>query len=410
MRRDSSAPDAPSAKLRVSSNVDGTQLQPETDARKENRMLFWFSVCLSAAANAAPSRPTAGEIAAGIERRIDTYRNLKFEYSVNARFWPAPSIQLDQDGKPVGDPGSPKGNLRQIQSRDVFKILTSHRDDMSRPWRSWERFVPAAANEWILDRFVAYSAGETATFQREQPDEGRYSDGVIVPNEDWTAYDENIFDRFLCTNLNGVQQYFDPNWALSSKLDRQWEVAQELEAMGRAVYVLRGYNVRQDIDYEVHVTGDPDYVTIRRMARLRKKPMSEPVVLMEVTSIQQVDGIIYPSAGRYIEPGSGFAPRIEYEFTVTSVESLSDAARDEWRPAWPAGTGVMDRVNNKNFTIPHDERVLREIQLQRAKQVPAPEGGMSTGRWTVLFLNASVIVVIAIILLWRRLHRGSRPS
>lgn len=309
----------------------------------------WLSCVLFIPSIGLAAQPTAAEIADGVEKHIEDYRNLKFEYTVEAKFWPAPELQLGPDGKPLPSE-KPKGEIKIVNSKDIFKILDPNQKDISKPWRFWQRSAEDDNGQWAIDRFIAFDGEQSAGFERR--DHRAFNHGSIVPFEETHEYDPNVFDRILCTNLNGIQKYHDPNWELSAKVDKHWKVVGSREFEGRKVYVLQGGLPMSGLEFEVHVTAPPDFIIIRREQRLTNSPDDEPLLLMEVTKIGEFESLVYPASGRYVRRAIGYAPRVDYEFEVTSVETLTDAAREDWRPEWPLETAVRDQVNKRNFMTP----------------------------------------------------------
>ena len=158
--------------------------------------------------------PGVEELADGIHRRIQEFRNVEFEYNVNATFWPAPVIEFDASGNPTSTkPGA--GPPRIVKSKDVFRILHSNRPDSDRPWRFWKQSIDEDGHQ-VVSVFLSYDGQHTKIYFRRKPDSRvDFNTGAIIPFESTPYYEDNIFDRFLCTDLNGLAEYQDPDWKLS---------------------------------------------------------------------------------------------------------------------------------------------------------------------------------------------------
>lgn len=117
---------------------------------------------------------------------------------------------------------------------------------------------------------------------------------------------------------------------------------------GEALLVLEGKNSKLDLSFEALITGPPDFLVMRWVAKTKGKPAA----IFEVKEVKRLKTGIFPAAGTFRQWPMGEAPEWTYEFKLISVETLSDQARKDWISIWPAKTAVGDYVNNKTIVIP----------------------------------------------------------
>lgn len=329
-------------------------------------------LCLTSFAQPAGDVPSVAELLAGTRRRAESYINLKFTYTVRATYWPGQGI-----------PGMASGRITRrttIDALDTLAILASDRRDMPWPWMCWTRSVKDDQGAWVLQLFAWDHGTECAEYLRQSEIEAQHlyaSSGHIFPGRGPVFFADNLFVGFIQSDLNGSQWYFDFDWTRSAQhhLHMKWQHVGERVCCNRRTFVLGAKHKNEHVDgyWEVWVTGPPDYLILRREAKFAN--WKEPAI-DEVTSVHEQHGIAYPAAGRSVRPASDILKRREYEFSVTSVERLTEANRKDWRPEWPAGTRVIDKVRDKIFEIPYppgeEERIRRAIRPQFLPTVSAP--------------------------------------
>jgi len=329
---------------------------------------------------------TVAALRAGVAQRQDAYRNLKFVLSVKSEAAPDPPVE----------------------SRDTFKIMESNRKEVSRPWRCWERLVRDNKGQWETDQFAA---GDGAQFRvlgpvPSTPDEHRWHPGVVRAGEDWTEYRTNVFDAFLFINFDGLVRYMDPTGEFSRQMNRRFTIQERKKSLGRDVFVLFNPGDPQfGVAYRVEVTGEPDFIILRLQALLIKEG-HRPAEEYEVTEIKTFQSVAYPAAGRYRQDPPEATPGltdkfrvVSYEFSVVSVEALSEDARKDWFPQWPAGTQIVDQISGRNQTIPPKIVEMSNEQLgaaARARGVELGEGASPARLRRVLVAICVVVVVVAV--------------
>jgi len=336
---------------------------------------------------------TVAALRAGVEQRQDAYRNLKFVLSVKSEAAPNPPVE----------------------SRDTFKIMESNRKEVSRPWRCWERLVRDNKGQWEVDQFVGADGTQSRVLGPvpSKPDEHRWHPGVVRPGEDWTEYKTNVFDAFLFVNLDGVVRYRDPTRELSRKFNRRFAIQERKQSLGRDVFVLFDPGDPQfGMAYRVEVTGEPDFIILRLQALLAKEG-HRPAEEYEVTEIKTFQSVAYPAAGRFRrdppQAPPGLTPKfsvVSYEFSVVSVEALTEEARKAWFPDWPAGTRIGDLVSGRNQTIPPKIVEMSKEELGAAAREVELGEGASPARLRRVLVAICVVVVVVAVWYWRRARLG----
>lgn len=353
--------------------------------------LLQISVLLAAGLLGAD--PTVQQLQDGIHNRIREFRNLEFEYKVDATFWPSSVLEFDSKGNPKQTkPG--EGRPKVVNSKDVFRILDSSLPDTDRPWRFWKKLVEEKGN-WVMDAFLTYDGKHTSVYNRRETDsDTNFHSGAVIPFESTQYYEDNIFDRFLCTDYNGLMEYADLDWKLSKGIDNQWKSDGTTEFEGQTAYVLHGQN--RYVNHSVHVIGFPHFLVIRRVVTPLGKPDAEPLAKWVVSSVGEINDRLYPSAGTFTQASGDGIPRIEYSFHVTAAKPLDESVREHWRPEWPSGTVVRDQVDNQNITIPHAVGERDKIQAQRSQdnkgQPPSPPGSRRLS--ILMVVNISVLLIL----------------
>jgi hypothetical protein len=238
------------------------------------------------------------------------------------------------------------------------------------------------------------------------------SRGEIWPARGPALFADNRFQFFVLTDLNGSLINVDTDWALSDQgiLHGKRKLVRETVYLGRRAFILAANYKNEHFDgyFEIWVTGPPDYLVVRGLAKLADCP--EPTI-QEVTSIKSIDGFAYPAAARYISPAYGHMSRSEYEFEVTSVERLTEADRKAWRPKWPAGTYVHDQIKGTYYKVPYPP--AREQALRRAlgmQQPPVPTAAGKSRSPIFLFNLAMLLVFVAALLIYRHKRRRARAA
>jgi len=125
----------------------------------------------------------------------------------------------------------------------------------------------------------------------------------------------------------------------------------------------------------------------------------------EVTEIKTFQSVAYPAAGRYRRLRIENIPALNYEFSVVSVEALTEEARKDWFPDWPAGTRIGDLVSGKNRTIPPKIVEMSKEELGAAAQEVELGQGASSTRLPRVIIAVSVLVIVLVVWRWRRARR-----
>jgi hypothetical protein len=178
--------------------------------------------CSILGVDSAEADPTVRALAAGIEQRHASYRNIRFQYTVTR------SVGTD----------------RPTNSVDVFELADPDNTDTSRQWRRWVRRIENAddGRDSIVDRFIAFDGKQFAQYFRKEMKEGSWSAGVVSPSEDTRSYQDNGFENFLFWDINGIPEYMDPTRQLSNSLNREYSIVKTRHEHGRDAYVLEGRN------------------------------------------------------------------------------------------------------------------------------------------------------------------------
>jgi hypothetical protein len=332
---------------------------------------------------------TPPELVEGVEKRIDSYRNLKFEYTAKTRVVPAPEQPDPRDD----------GVLRE--SKEVFMLLDSNRGDMSRMWTFWKQSLRQPDGRWVLNQFVAFDGAMTTEYNRSRsPDEDR-STGRITPFDTLRACVDNPFSEVLLGDINGARKCEDPEFKLSRSLDVKWELVGSGRFEQQETYILRANMFQGQVEWEAEVTGAPNYLLVRRTVRDLSKQSRPVQYLFEVASAGHFRTIAYASKGKLFREAIGHSRGIEYEFDVTSVDSLTDAVRADWQPRWPPGTAVSDHVKNETFQVARDKAEEERLKLAREVRAPVAVVGWSTWRIIFFVINVTVVAVLIAVFAWR---------
>jgi hypothetical protein len=393
------------------------------DMRKSIRLFPWLIVCWLIILHCpklsfGDELPSAQEIADGIRQYIKAYKNLQFEYTVNATFGPNPTFHFDATGNPVS-PTDTSGEPKHVNTNELFRILPPASLDAVRPWRYWQRSVNDGRIEDV-GSFIAFNGQVFSMFvRREKESKKDYNVGQLLPFENPIFYQDNILDFMMCKDLNDIAEFDDPDWKLSAQLDFKWKVEGTREQNGRIVYLLRGQ--RDVIERVAHVVPCPDgYLVIHRESlRMDEKNGTEKVLLSSwnVTALGQLDdGFLYPKTGAFFQSEQEHQAKIEYSFDVQRVSRIDDSARKNWAPPWPPGTAVGDRITDKNFTVPHAPGQLLQISKTRGDLSRPGDGivdigpGMTRTRLLILVFNVAIVVTLLVLWLRKRLASKSAGS
>lgn len=293
--------------------------------------------------------PDLGALSDACQQQIASYRNLRFELEVKATFFAAPTAIVNDQGEITGVKKS-DAPPQEVAGKETFEIVEP-KQERQLPWRRWKRFETASGR--LLKFYAAgeqKSAGYLAPAQLDgEPELGS---GRLLPEIDNLQFTENVFDRFLSSNLKGVAQYDDRDWSLSPQIPIDWETPQETKFLDHDAYLLRGVNRNLNVQLETIILAPPQSLVVKRVFQLVYA--NSPLETWEVTELGRHGDLIYPAAGQMHQAEHEFQPRIDYQFVVRKVEDLppSDQLRTAWYPAWPAGTAISDRVNNVQFEIP----------------------------------------------------------
>lgn len=296
--------------------------------------------------------PDLAALTDACQQQIASYRNLRFELDVKATFFAAPIAILDAQGEIAGSKASDDPPLN-VAGKETFEIVQPKQADQL-AWRRWERFEAGSGR---LLKFYAAGERKSATYQAP-PEVGPNADlgtGQLLPFTDNMQFSENVFDRFLSCNLQGIAQYDDQDWSLSPQVPIVWEAPQATRFLDRDAYLLRGVNRNLNVQLETIVLAPPQSLVVKRVFKM--VDAEAPLETWEVTKLGQHGDLIYPAAGQMHQAQLEFQRRVDYEFSVVKVEDLqpTDRLRAAWYPAWPLGTAISDRVHQVQFEIPVPE-------------------------------------------------------
>jgi hypothetical protein len=276
--------------------------------------------------------PSIEEIKAGIRQRRDHYRNLEFAYDVRYQIRPSREATF----------GSASETTHWTRdTKDVLRILDSNVPGSSRVLRSWERYSESFRGR-ALDRMVGFDGLHFREFKRRP----RWNEARIAPWEAPYLHNNNLFDQFLFLRLTGIPQYWDPDEKTLAQFAAPWEITGLATQNGVRLYVL-GVTAPNGTQITAYVSGPPDFVVYRWVASDNKRVYR----WFEVSETREFEGLIYPAAGKHRMYACGELPDHSYEFKVTSVRRLTDAARADWFPKWPPDTVIADQVRNKTIVV-----------------------------------------------------------
>lgn len=342
-----------------------------------------------------PDSPlSVAAIEAGIDSCQTRYRNLKFTYLVKEHIKPSTGAELDPFG--VAVPDAPR------EWRNTLSIMESNTTNVSRPWKCWQQFTKDKADSWKLERFLCFDGTKSLSYVRDDRIAyGKWSMGSIVPFEEPSKFQMDIFELFLFLRLDGPSVRF--LFGMDLPLDMRFELTGTSETSGRRVLQLSSKQPKRNAVINVEAVTQPDFIVTLWEVTVGGKVVQR----FQVNDIRTVNGVSFPASGSYRK-----TPEIDgldhtYEFSLERVESLSESARSQWAPKWPAGTIVNDQVNTKNITVPHDKKELHQATLDRRRlemdSKPIQHGTLSPIRWAFLLCNVvGIVVVIALIYLRRR--------
>ncbi|HVA50496.1 MAG TPA: hypothetical protein VNH11_29380 [Pirellulales bacterium] len=292
--------------------------------------------------------PDVAHLEEGVQRRQSAYEGLRFTLLVTTEEKRSPTATRGED-----DPRLTNGVL---EARDVFAALGPQSDQSARRWRFWQREVKNAVGQWALQRFVAFNGSQTNSFDRWPSWDHRAwyrvePAGSAVPWEAWPEFEPNRFDSFLFHHLNGFE-----DWVVAASDDLRFLHLDRFHIVGRRrsndreVLTLLGKGSAEfGVESRVEVTGEPDFMILRREARYAKQN-NELLGLYEIEELAEFNGVRYPAKGRYHQAGIGELHDVRYEFKVISVETLPDDARQHWLPPWPPSTIVRDQTESDAST------------------------------------------------------------
>ena len=203
--------------------------------------------------------------------------------------------------------------------------------------------------------FGAYDGERFRKFIRTIPD-----DPADVPTNFGTVdakYDnlfmaDNYFERFLFMGLNASSRNLEVHG--KSKAARRSEYDGETEYLGhKACRFLREGKVRR---FESIFVPEP----VDMVVQCKISSVTSGAVFAEfrVEELGDIDGVFYPSKGRYYEPESGRS----YSFRVLSAEPLDERERGAWFPDWPGGTYVRDFVTESHREVPRTPAELKKLK------------------------------------------------
>ncbi|MEX0939658.1 MAG: hypothetical protein WDZ59_17470 [Pirellulales bacterium] len=297
----------------------------------------------------------------GVRGRVAKYYGHEFTYQVKVILGPKP--ERSPEGKRV--PGH--GPSTTISAVDTLSLMPPA-EKGGRPWHSWIR-----RERDRITNFVCFDGSVTRFYERSA-DAGKYSIGAIYPWEEYLDWDDmDIFGRLVSNDLTIYCEYENPSWTKFEGFPRKWEVVEKRQYLGYPAHVLRG--TYRDKERIVVVLDAPSYLVVSSEFWSRRQGDEKPDLAesLEITQLEELDGFVYPAAGRFEEGKSSTAQDMEYSFTVTDVKSLDESAREEWFPPWPVwplGISVQDRVTGKNFYLPSERDLqprLRRGSLPRAQ-------------------------------------------
>ena len=302
--------------------------------------LLLFTLML-APASQAEERVSIPEIEAALERRVSKYHNMRFTYSTKEHLKPGDVGQLDAFAAEV--PTSPQ------EWRNELSIMSPKQAGVSRPWKLWKRFKKATDGQWVLDRAISFDGTKSLSYVRsERIGEGNWNSGRIVGFEEPQIFHADVFEHFLSLGLGGpsVKFMFDSD----IRTDFGFQVAEARQLEAATLYRLSGKLADFGTSYDVELRAKSGYLVTRWKADVKEKPGQ----LYEVKKVSSFNGVPYPASGFYRQWPHGRLNDHTYEFSVDSVEELTEDARVGWELAWPPGTIVENQINATNFTVPHE--------------------------------------------------------
>lgn len=359
----------------------------------------------------AAEAPSPKEIADGIRRYITESQSFQFELNVNASFWPSPKFEVDANGNMTAT-GEAAGTPNVVKGKELFRILRSPKPG-DRPWRYWQRSLGEAPNGDV-SQFLGYN-GEKFVFYLGRSDEATkdYNMGQVLPFENPTFYQENIFDVMISSDLNGIAEFNDPGWRLSQQIDNSWVIEGTRQFDSRTAYALRGH--RGNIEQIVHVVPvTQGYLIVHREIFLKDQKdgsNDQQIFKWDVEALGELkDTFVYPSRGKFSQKNLDFQPGIEYAFNVNKVTRLDNSARQGWIPPWPTGTAVGDRVKDENYIVPHAPGQRKAISVKRGDKPRADiaAGGSGNTRTRAAFLILNIILVFTLAVWWLLRRRALR--
>jgi len=291
---------------------------------------------------------TVSDIARNVERRFDKYTDLEFIYRVTTEASASPDAPRGTTSPLITD--------GVLKTNDVFRILgreLSQQADSKRPKRCWIRRMQDAEGNTILHRFVSFDG--TVTRQLRRDARTGTPVGQVLSSELPHACNENVFDQFLFLCLNGTSRSIDANDVMREFNLSQYQIVDTKHVDGRTKFNLRaqglanGNSAFDKIEYNVEVTGEPEFMVLRWEAKDTKD--NRRLALYEVKETKTFESLPYPAAGSYRQWPVGSLPKHAYDFRVVRVKRISDKAKKNWAPAWPSGTIVQDNVGGKNLRV-----------------------------------------------------------
>lgn len=338
-------------------------------------------MCLSAIGT---DDEVVGLLAASLEKQHEKYCGLKFVYTMKSRVGKGPFVT----------------------SNNVLKTIASDQPNSSRRWRYWEQQVQDTRGEWRMQHYSVTDGRKAQAFWYKDPNEESFNMGAVWPQADFLEFQRNPFDTTLFLRLDGVPRFLDPEGRIDATPQRRFKLEAKRQLDGQEVFVLKGTSdSRFGVNYEVHVTAPPDSLVV--LSRMTKPESGAVLAEWEVTSLKKYGSVMYPASGKYSETAVENIEGAEAEFSVVSVERVTENDRKNWFPGWPKGTAINDHVNNTVRTIPLDIKELNRKELlqmrDQAKQEKSRGGSRRT--WLVV-LNIFLFGVIVGVAVWRRARRN----
>ena len=295
-----------------------------------------------------------------------------------------------------------------------FSTLPSTDPEHPEPWFCWKVFRPINPTEWELDQFRAYDGKNVYSYDRINPlapenfspsgwikdSIGRvetYPDSIARMVYALSAREDCCFSNVV------FMGYRKPD--IEKLVNEHKQVRPVVQIVDSPVpdeFILESYEKGETCSYtyqsRVAMKPEPIYMRWKSTVTSSREGSSRIDSDMEVLELASVDGVVYPSKGRFSHSnysnykfGRVFSYARIYEYEVESVERIPEQRRETWVPEYPPGTSVFCSENQQSRSIAHTRATQIQTFLNIGLCRPR-EGWLSKLLSVILNIGISIVL------------------